>query len=102
MAFLTPPYWANNGLFMMFDVARAAKREDVGGIAHAVWCSLTRDNVVHVFAGKATVCTVRMLFDPSLAKGTPMTKPQVRRLDHLKPMSETSLAVKDGKQSTPR
>jgi hypothetical protein len=83
---------------MMFDVTRAAKREDVGGIAHAVWCGLTRDDVVHVFAGKAAVCTVRMLFNPSLPERTPMTKPQVRRLDHLKPMSETSLAIKDGKQ----
>jgi hypothetical protein len=83
---------------MMFDVTRSAERENVGGIAHAVWCSLTRDNVVHVLAGKAAMCTVGMLLNPSLPERTPMTKPQVRRLDHLKPMSETSLAIKDGKQ----
>ena len=83
---------------MMFDVTRAAERENVGRVAHAVWCGLTRDNVVHVLACEAAVCTVGMLFDPSLTERTPMTKPQVRRLDHLKPMSETSLAVKDGKQ----
>ena len=83
---------------MMFDVTRAAERENVGGIAHAVWCSLTRHNVVHVLACEATMCTVGMLFDPSLAKGTPMTEPKVSRLDHLKPMSELGLAIKDGKQ----
>ena len=83
---------------MMFDVTRAAERENVGGVTHTVWCSLTRHNVVHVLAGKAAVCTVGMLFDPSLAKGTPMTKPQMRWLDHLEPMSELGLAVKDGKQ----
>ena len=87
---------------MMFDVARTAERKDVGWVTHAVWCSLTRHNVVHVLAGKATVCTVRMLFHPSLAKRTPMAKAKVSRLDDFKPMSETSLAVKDGKQSTPR
>ena len=58
---------------MMFDVTRAAKRENVGGIAHAVWCSLTRHNVVHVLAGKATMCTVGMLLYPSLAERTPVT-----------------------------
>ena len=82
----------------MFDVTRAAKRENVGRIAHTVWCSLTRHNVVHVLAGKATVCTVGMLFNPSLAKGTPVTEPQVSRLDYLEPMSELGLAIKDGKQ----
>ena len=86
----------------MFDVTSTAEREHVGWVTHAVWCSLTRDNVVHVFAGKATVRTVRMLFDPSLAKGTPMTESQVSRLHDFKPMSELGLAVKDGKQSTPR
>lgn len=83
---------------MMFDVARSAKRENVGRIAHAVWCSLTRDNVVHVLAGKATVCTVGMLFDPSRAKGTPVTEAKVCWLDYLEPMSELGLAIKDGKQ----
>ena len=83
---------------MMFHVARAAKRENVGRIAHAVWCSLTRHNVVHVLAGKAAVCTVGMLFDPSLTERTPMTKPQMRWLDYLEPMSELGLAIKDGKQ----
>ena len=82
----------------MFDVTRAAERENVGWVTHAVWCSLTRDNVVHVLAGKATVCTVWMLLYPSLAKGTPVTEPQVSRLDYLEPMSELGLAVKDGKQ----
>ena len=83
---------------MMFDVARSAERENVGGIAHTVWCSLTRHNVVHVLAGKAAMCTVGMLLHPSLAKGTPMTEPKVCWLDHLKPMSEIGLAIKDGKQ----
>ena len=86
---------------MMFDVTRAAERKDVGRVAHAVWCGLTRDNVVHVLAGKAAVCAVGMLFDPSLAKGTPRTKPKVGRLHDFKPMSELGLAIKDGKQSTP-
>ena len=83
---------------MMFDVTRAAERENVGWIAHAVWCSLTRHNVVHVLAGKATVCTVGMLFDPSLTERTPMTKPQMRRLHDFEPMCKLGLAVKDGKQ----
>ena len=86
----------------MFDVTSTAEREHVGWVTHAVWCSLTRHNVVHVLAGKATVRTVGMLLDPSLAKGTPMPKPQMRRLHDFKPMSELGLAVKDGKQSTPR
>ena len=85
----------------MFDVTSTAKRENVGRVAHAVWCSLTRDNVVHVLACKTTVRTVGMLFDPSPAERTPMTKPQVRRLHDFEPMSELGLAVKDGKQSTP-
>jgi hypothetical protein len=83
---------------MMFDVTRSAERENVGGIAHAVWCSLTRDNVVHVLAGKAAMCTVGMLLYPSLAKGTPVTEPQVCWLHDFEAMREASLAVKDGKQ----
>ena len=83
---------------MMFDVARAAERENVRWVTHALRCSLTRHNVVDVLAGKATVCTVWMLLDPSLAKGTPVTEPQVSRLDYLEPMSELGLAIKDGKQ----
>ena len=83
---------------MMFDVARAAERENVRWVTHALRCSLTRHNVVHVLAGKATVCTVGMLLDPSLAKGTPVTEAKVCWLDHLKPMCKLGLAIKDGKQ----
>lgn len=86
---------------MMFDVARSAEREHVGWVTHTVWCSLTRDNVVHVLAGKATVCTVGMLLYPSLAERTPMPKPQMRGLHDFKPMSELGLAIKYGKQSEP-
>ena len=85
----------------MFDVTRAAERENVGWVTHTVWCSLTRRNVVHVFAGKAAVCTVGMLLHPSLAKRTPVTEAKVCWLDHLKPMCKLGLAIKDGKQSAP-
>ena len=83
---------------MMFDVTRSAKRENVGWVTHAVWCSLTRHNVVHVLACETTVCTVGMLFDPSLAKGTPMPKPQMRGLHDFEPMCKLGFAIKDGKQ----
>ena len=83
---------------MMLDVARAAEREDVGWIAYTGWRCIARHNVVHVLAGKATVCTVRMLFHPSLAERTPMAETKVSRLDHFEPMRELGLAVKDGKQ----
>jgi hypothetical protein len=83
---------------MMFDMARTAKRENVGWIAYTVWCRITRHNVVHVLAGKAAVSTVGMLLDPSFPERAPMTETQVRRLNHLEPMHELWLAIKDGKQ----